>query len=80
MTDYAVPTFLKEIPDWLKFKELRFLNRYDWIPLVMLGFACYYAPEIPLYLQSLTGLSNMQIVNVGIFCPHNRSLPRYLCG
>ena len=26
MTDYAVPTFLKEIPDWLKFAELRFLN------------------------------------------------------
>ena len=33
MTDYAVPTFLKEIPDWLKFRELRFLNRFDWIPV-----------------------------------------------
>ena len=31
MTDYAVPTFLKEIPDLLKFRELRFLNRFDWI-------------------------------------------------
>ena len=29
MTDYALPTFLKEIPDWVKFKELRFINRYD---------------------------------------------------
>ena len=34
MTDYALPTFLKEIPDWVKFKELRFINRYDWIAVL----------------------------------------------
>ena len=37
MTDYAVPTFLKEIPDWLKFPELRFINRYDWIQSCMMS-------------------------------------------
>ena len=37
MTDYALPTFLKEIPDWVKFKELRFINRYDWIAVVFLA-------------------------------------------
>lgn len=68
MTDYAVPTFLKEIPDWLKFKELRFLNRFDWIPLVLLGFACYYAPEITWFAE-LTGLSNMQMLLWGFFVP-----------
>ena len=68
MTEYSVPTFLKEIPDLIKFKELKFLNRYDWIPLVMLGFACYFAPEIPLYFE-LTGLSNMQSLMWGFFVP-----------
>ena len=68
MTEYSVPTFLKEIPDLVKFKELRFLNRYDWIPLVMLGVLCYFAPEIPLYFE-LTGLSNMQSLMWGFFVP-----------
>ena len=68
MTDYAVPTFLKEIPDWLKFKELQFLNRFDWIPLVLLGFACYYAPQITWFAE-LTGLSNMQMLLWGFFVP-----------
>ncbi|MBL62525.1 MAG: acyl-CoA desaturase [Opitutae bacterium] len=45
MTDYALPTYLKEIPDWLKFPELRFLNRFDWVPVVFLASACYLAGE-----------------------------------
>jgi stearoyl-CoA desaturase (Delta-9 desaturase) len=45
MTDYALPTYLKEIPDWLKFKELRFINRYDWIPVVILAGGCYALGE-----------------------------------
>tara|TARA_B110000305_G_scaffold155056_1_gene171723 strand:- start:3938 stop:4441 length:504 start_codon:yes stop_codon:yes gene_type:complete len=68
MTDYAVPTFLKEIPDWLKFKELRFLNRFDWIPLVLLATACYLAPELTWFAE-LTGLSNMQMLLWGFFVP-----------
>ena len=68
MTDYAVPTFLKEIPDWLKFKELRFLNRFDWIPLVLLATACYFAPELTWFAE-LTGLSNMQMLLWGFFVP-----------
>lgn len=68
MTDYAVPTFLKEIPDWLKFKELRFLNSFDWIPLLLLGFACFYAPEVS-WIADITGLSNMQMLLWGFFVP-----------
>ena len=68
MTDYAVPTFLKEITDWLKFKELRFLNRFDWIPLVLLATACYLAPELTWFAE-LTGLSNMQMLLWGFFVP-----------
>ncbi len=68
MTDYAVPTFLKEIPDLLKFKELVFLNRFDWIPLILLGFGCYYAPMIP-FVADLTGMSSMQMLIWGFFVP-----------
>tara|TARA_Y100000588_G_scaffold351618_1_gene403571 strand:- start:364 stop:858 length:495 start_codon:yes stop_codon:yes gene_type:complete len=45
MTEYALPTYLKEIPDWLKYPELRFLNRFDWIPVVLLASACYLVGE-----------------------------------
>ena len=68
MTDYAVPTFLKEIPDWIKFKELRFLNRYDWIPVLFLGLGCYFAPQIS-WFHSLTGLSGMQMLIWGFLVP-----------
>ena len=68
MTDYAVPTFLKEIPDWLKIKELRFLNRFDWIPVLLLALACYFAPEIS-WFYSLTGLSNIQMLIWGFLVP-----------
>ena len=68
MTDYAVPTFLKEIPDLVKFKELRFLNRFDWIPVFLLGLGCYLAPEIS-WFYTLTGLSNMQMLIWGFLVP-----------
>ena len=68
MTDYAVPTFLKEIPDLIKFKELRFLNRYDWIPLIVLAITCYFLPDLKLF-ATLTGLSNMQSLMWGFFVP-----------
>ncbi len=45
MTDYALPTYLKEIPDWLKFPELRFINKFDWIPVVSLAGGCYLLGE-----------------------------------
>ena len=68
MTDYAVPTFLKEIPDLVKFKELRFLNRFDWIPVFLLGLGCYLVPEIS-WFYTLTGLSNMQMLVWGFLVP-----------
>jgi stearoyl-CoA desaturase (delta-9 desaturase) len=68
MTDYAVPTFLKEIPDLIKFKELRFLNRYDWIPLILLAITCYFLPDLK-WFATLTGLSNMQSLMWGFFVP-----------
>ena len=45
MTDYAVPTYRKEIKDWVKYPELNFLNRYDWIPVVLLASGCYLLGE-----------------------------------
>ena len=36
-----VKTFIKEIPDLLKFPELRFINRYDWIPVVIWAVGFY---------------------------------------
>ncbi|MEM7255676.1 MAG: acyl-CoA desaturase [Pseudomonadota bacterium] len=29
------------IPDWMKYRELWWLERFDWLPLVGLGFGCY---------------------------------------
>ena len=78
MTDYAVPTFLKEIPDWIKFKELRFLNRYDWIPVLLLGLGCYFAQN---FLVSFTyRVVRHANVNLGISRTHGRALPRHICG
>ena len=68
MTDYAVPTFLKEIPDLLKFKELRFLNRYDWVPLLALAFGCYFLPHLS-WFSSICNLSSMQCLLWGFFVP-----------
>ena len=68
MTDYAVPTFLKEIPDWLKFPELRFLNRYDWIPVVLLASGCYFLGEIAAF-QSITGMNGRMFLIWGFIIP-----------
>ena len=54
-------------PDLVKFRELRFLNRFDWIPLVLLGFFCYFALEFASFLTSLTKLTHMQCLRFGDF-------------
>ena len=68
MTDYAVPTFLKEIPDWLKFPELRFINRYDWIPVVIWATGCYLLGEWA-WFNSLTGMTGMMTFIWGFIVP-----------
>ncbi|MDA0344009.1 MAG: acyl-CoA desaturase [Opitutae bacterium] len=68
MTDYALPTFLKEIPDWVKFKELRFINRFDWIAVVALAAGCYYLGEWP-FFQTLTGMNGLSMLAWGFFLP-----------
>lgn len=68
MTDYAVPTFLKEIPDWLKFRELRFLNRFDWIPVAALALSCYWIGGSA-WFQNLTGLTAMTTLIWGFLVP-----------
>jgi len=68
MTDYAVPTFLKEIPDWLKFRELRLINRFDWIPVLALALACYWMGEAT-WFQDLSGLSGMTTLIWGFLVP-----------
>ncbi len=68
MTDYAVPTLLKEIPDWVKFPELRFINRFDWIPVVILGLGCYLLGTVE-WFQTLTGLTGLTTFIWGFLIP-----------
>ncbi len=68
MTDYAVPTLLKEIPDWLKFPELRFINRYDWIPVLVLGYGCYLLGSWD-WFHSATGLNSLTTFIWGFLVP-----------
>ena len=68
MTDYAVPTLLKEIPDWVKFPELRFINRFDWIPVVMLGLGCYLLGTVE-WFHTLTGLTGLTTFIWGFLIP-----------
>ena len=68
MTDYAVPTLLKEIPDWVKFPELRFINRFDWIPVVMLGLGCYLLGTVE-WFQTLSGLTGLTTFIWGFLIP-----------
>lgn len=68
MTDYAVPTFLKEIPDWLKFPELRFINRYDWIPVVIWAGGFYLLGEWA-WFSTLTGMNGMMTFIWGFIVP-----------
>ena len=68
MTDYALPTFLKEIPDWLKFKELRFINRYDWIAVILLALGCYFLGEWAAF-EAWTGMNGLSMLAWGFFLP-----------
>jgi len=68
MTDYAVPTLLKEIPDWLKFPELRFINRFDWIPVLVLGYGCYLLGSWD-WFYSVTGLNSLTTFIWGFLVP-----------
>ncbi|MBT5717164.1 MAG: acyl-CoA desaturase [Opitutae bacterium] len=68
MSDYALPTFMKEIPDWLKFRELRFINRYDWIPVLTLGMVCYWLGESTWAIANLK-TSGFQLVVWGFLIP-----------
>lgn len=68
MTDYALPTFLKEIPDWVKFKELRFINRFDWIAVLALALGCYFLGEWSVF-QAWTSLDGLSMLGWGFFLP-----------
>ena len=68
MTDYALPTFLKEIPDWVKFKELRFINRYDWIAVLFLALGCYFLGEWATF-EAWTGMNGLSMLAWGFFLP-----------
>ncbi len=68
MSDYALPTFLKEIPDWLKYQELRFINRYDWIPLLTLATFCYLIGDTSWVISNFE-TSGMQLLVWGFLVP-----------
>jgi hypothetical protein len=79
MTDYAVPTFLKEIPDWLKFPELRFINRYDWIPVVIWA-GCFYLLGEWAWFSTLTWYEWNDDLYLGFHCSNHSSISRHICG
>ncbi|MEK9773432.1 MAG: fatty acid desaturase [Opitutae bacterium] len=68
MTDYALPTFLKEIPDWVKYKELRFINRYDWIAVILLALGCFLLGEWAVF-EAWTGMNGVSMLAWGFFLP-----------
>ena len=68
MTDYAVPTFLKEVRDLAKFRELLFLNRFDWIPVVVLASSCYLLGEAS-WFGEWSGLTGMTTLIWGFLIP-----------
>ncbi|MAS79446.1 MAG: acyl-CoA desaturase [Opitutae bacterium] len=68
MTDYSVPTFNSEVKDWLKFKELVFLNRFDWLPVVFLASGCYILGETA-WFQTWTGLTGATALIWGFLVP-----------
>ena len=68
MSDYALPTFLREIPDWLKYQELRFINRFDWIPVLSQASICYVIGEST-WASSSIGASGMQLLVWGFLVP-----------
>jgi len=67
MTKASFPTRTEYVKDWVKFPELIFLNRFDWLPGVMLAAALFvigawlqrFAPEL--------GTSGMQLLVWGFF-------------
>ena len=75
--NYALPTFLKEIPDWAKFKELRFINRYDWIAVLFLALGCYFLGE---WATSSMDWDEWTSCSPGVSFPHRLALPCYLLG
>ena len=68
MTEYAYPTYMKQVRDWKKFPELLFLNRYDWVPFLGLGAILYFAGESAWATQHL-GSSGLQWLTWGFLLP-----------
>ncbi len=68
MTEYALPTAMKEIPDLRKFPELRFLNRFDWIPVLVLAGAAYLLGETA-WAQNSFSATGLQCLAWGFLLP-----------
>jgi stearoyl-CoA desaturase (delta-9 desaturase) len=68
MTAYAYPTYMKQIPDWKRFPELLYLNRFDWVPFLSLGILLYLAGESSWATEHL-GSSGLQWLAWGFILP-----------
>ncbi|MBN85891.1 MAG: acyl-CoA desaturase [Dehalococcoidia bacterium] len=68
MTEYANPTYMKHVSDWKKYPELCFLNRFDWIPFIVLGALIYLTGEMGIFKQHL-GSSGLQWLVWGFILP-----------
>ena len=67
LTPRAFPTNFKIIPDFAKFPELRFLDRYDLIVPVLLGVFLFGFGELVAWQAPESGVTGMQLLVWGFF-------------
>lgn len=61
------PTRTRYVPDWSKFPELRFLNRFDWLVPLLLAAALYLTGSLLARCCPEWGTSGMQLLIWGFF-------------
>jgi stearoyl-CoA desaturase (Delta-9 desaturase) len=56
------------VRDWLKFSELRWLERFEWVPFVALGAACYGLGALLAAGAPQLGTNGPQMLILGFVC------------
>ncbi len=67
LTRGSFVTRVERVRDWLKFRELVMLERFDWVPFVGLGIACYALGAGLQQVMPELGTSGAQMLVWGFF-------------
>jgi stearoyl-CoA desaturase (delta-9 desaturase) len=67
MTPANFPTRTRYVPDWSKFPELRFLNRFDWLVPLLLAATLYFTGSLLARYYPEWGTGGMQLLIWGFF-------------